>query len=234
MAEMSKTTTVSSFMIPVFIGYDPKEAVCYNVASHSLIRHSTTPVSIIPLRLDLLTDYKETHADASNDFGYTRFLVPHLCGHRGWAIYLDCDVVVRSDITELWNFRDDNKDVLVVKHDYKTKSSTKYLGNKNENYPKKNWSSVMLWNCSSFPNYKLTPNFVQENSGSFLHRFSWTYEERIGELPKEWNWLPDEYGENNQAKLVHYTLGAPCFNPDVPMAGVWVQELEITTGSFNK
>jgi len=216
--------------IPVFIGYDPKEAICYSVASHSLIRNSSTPLSINPLKLSLLTEYKETHNDSSNEFCYSRFLVPYLCNYTGWAIYMDCDVIVNTDITELWNLKDFYKDVQVVKHDYKTRMPVKYLGAKNEDYPRKNWSSVILWNCSSFPNRKLTPEFIQQSSGSELHRFSWLNDDRVGALPKEWNWLSDEYGVNNSAKIVHYTLGAPCFNPQTPMADLWFTEKDLATG----
>jgi hypothetical protein len=106
----------------------------------------------------------------------------------------------------------------------------KYLGAKNEDYPRKNWSSVILWNCGSFPNRKLTPDFVQQSAGSFLHRFSWIDDERIGELPKEWNWLPDEYGPNPDAKLLHYTLGTPCFHEfaDTPQGNEWHRERILT------
>ena len=104
------------------------------------------------------------------------------------------------------------------------------MGAKNEDYPRKNWSSVILWNCSSFPNRRLTPDFVQHATGSELHRFTWLDDERIGELPKAWNWLPDEFGPSEDAKLLHYTLGTPCFNEfkDTPMAEVWHQEHQLT------
>jgi hypothetical protein len=120
--------------------------------------------------------------------------------------------------------------VQVVKHDYKTRMPVKYLGSPNEDYPRKNWSSVILWNCSSFPNRKLTPEFVQRSTGSELHRFSWLDDQRIGELPPEWNWLPDEYGPNPDAKLLHYTLGAPCFHEfaDTPMGNEWHRERILT------
>jgi lipopolysaccharide biosynthesis glycosyltransferase len=149
---------------------------------------------------------------------------------QGWAIFIDGDMIVRDDITKLWELRELDKDVMVVKHDYKTKMATKYLGSKNEDYPRKNWSSVILWNCSSFPNRKLTPDFVQHATGSQLHRFSWIDDKRIGELPKEWNWLPDEYGVNPDAKLLHYTLGTPCFHEfaDTPQGDEWHKERALT------
>lgn len=212
--------------IPIFIGYDPREAIAFHTCVNSIIRHASQPVAIMPIALNLFQDYEETHTDGSNHFIYTRFLVPHLMGFLGFAIFIDGDMILRDDIVKLWNLRDTGKDVQVVKHDYKTKMKEKYLGAKNEDYPRKNWSSVILWNCNSFPNRKLTPEFVQSQPGSFLHRFSWIADERIGELPKEWNWLPDEYGPNPDAKLLHYTLGTPCFHEfaDTPQADEWHRE----------
>jgi len=198
--------------IPIFVGYDPREAVAYHTCANSIIRHASRPVAIIPLALNLFTDYTETHTDGSNHFIYSRFLVPHLMDYIGHAIFIDGDMIVRADIAELWDLRDYTVDVQVVKHDYQTRMTEKYLGAKNENYPRKNWSSVILWNCQNPANKRLTPQFIEKATGAELHRFTWIKDERIGELPREWNWLPDEYGANPAAKLLHYTLGAPCFH----------------------
>ena len=216
--------------IPVFVGYDPREAIAYHVCVNSIIRNSSQPVAIVPVALNLFRDYSETHTDGSNHFIYTRFLVPYLCDFTGHAIFIDGDMIVRGDIAELWAMRNAALDVQVVKHDYKTRMPVKYLGAKNEDYPRKNWSSVILWNCNSFPNRKLTPDFVQHATGSELHRFSWLEDHRIGELPSEWNWLPDEYGPNADAKLLHYTLGTPCFHEfaDTPQANEWHRERMLT------
>jgi len=212
--------------IPIFVGYDPREAIAYHTCINSIIRNSSRPVAIIPIALNLFKDYEETHTDGSNHFIYTRFLVPHLMQYSGWAIFIDGDMIVRGDIAELWDLQNSYMDVMVVKHDYTTRMPVKYLGAKNEDYPRKNWSSVILWNCNSFPNRRLTPEFVQKSTGSELHRFSWLDDERIGELPKEWNWLPDEYGPNANAKLLHYTLGTPCFHEfaDTPQGDEWHRE----------
>jgi lipopolysaccharide biosynthesis glycosyltransferase len=130
---------------------------------------------------------------------------------QGWAIFADGDMVCREDISHLWSLRDPSMAVQVVKHDYVTKSTQKYLGNRNENYPRKNWSSVILWNCGHPANRCLTPQFISSRDGAFLHRFRWLGDELVGELPKEWNWLAIEYNANPHASLIHYTLGTPCF-----------------------
>lgn len=216
--------------IPIFIGYDPREAIAYHTCVNSIIRKSSVPVAIVPVALNLFGDYSETHTDGSNHFIYTRFLVPYLMDYTDWAIFIDGDMIVRGDIAELWNLREYNKDVMVAKHNYKTKRTEKYLGAKNEDYPRKNWSSVILWNCNSHPNRKLTPEFVQRATGAELHRFTWLDDVRIGNLPLEWNWLPDEYGPNPDAKLLHYTLGTPCFHEfaDTPQSEEWHRERMLT------
>ena len=216
--------------ISIVVGFDQREAVAFHTFTQSVIEKASLPVIFIPLAENTLKDYKETHTDGSNAFIYSRFLTPYLNDFKGWAIFADGDMICQADIKELWDLRDDSKALLVVKHNYKTKASQKYLGNTNENYPRKNWSSVILWNCSSWPNRKLTPSFVQSQPGSYLHRFSWLDDDRIGELPIEWNWLPDEFGENNNAKLLHYTLGTPCFTEfaDTPQADEWHQERTLT------
>jgi hypothetical protein len=129
------------------------------------------------------------------------------------ALFVDGDMICRADIAEiLWEHEQDHA-VKVVKHYYQTKHPVKYLGAKNEDYPKKNWSSVMLWNCSHWLNKQLTPKFVQEQTGKYLHRFEWLKypEEQVGKLDETWNWLETEYEYNPDAKLVHHTLGTPCF-----------------------
>ena len=213
-------------MINIFIGYDHREAIAYHVCSNSIIRHSSKPVSITPLALQNMQNYQEKHTDGSNQFIYSRFLVPHLMEYNSWAIFMDGDMLLRDDINKLWELRDETKAVQVVKHNYKTKLSEKYLGAKNEDYPRKNWSSVILWNCGHPANAGVTPDFVQNSTGAQVHRFTWLTDDLIGELPIEWNWLPDELGANQDAKLLHYTLGTPSFHDfaTTPMGDEWHRE----------
>lgn len=209
-------------LISLFVGFDQREAVAYHAFCQSVIEKASQPVSFIPLAKNTLKGF-DGKRDGSNEFIYSRFLVPYLTGYTGHAIYADGDMICQGDIAELWAMRDPYKAVQVVKHDYKTKHHIKYLGAKNEDYPKKNWSSLILWNCGSFPNKILTPETVKEMTGEYLHRFQWLDDERVGALPATWNYLSTEYPDDEGAKLIHYTIGTPCF-PDYkhsPMAGIW-------------
>ena len=220
--------------IKIVIGFDQRESVAYHTFCQSIIEKASSPVSFMPLAINNLSDYKETHSDKSNDFIYSRFLTPYLNQFNGWAIFADGDMICQADIKELWDLRDDTKALLVVKHDYQTKAHRKYLGNINENYPRKNWSSVILWNCGH-PKLKiLTPQFIANQTGKYLHRFSWLNDDEIGELPKEWNWLAIEYPENKEAKLIHYTLGTPCFEDykNTEMAELWHSAYNKTQDGF--
>lgn len=198
--------------VRIFVGYDPREAIAYHTLCNSIIRHASIPVSFVPLALKNFEKfYQDNHADGSNQFIYSRFLTPFLSDYEGYSLFVDGDMIVRDDVKNLFDLVDDTKAVMVVKHDYKTKMSQKYLGAKNEDYPRKNWSSVVLWNCGHEKNKILTPNFVQNSTGAQLHRFTWLDDADIGELPIAWNHLDGEYPFNPHAKLVHYTLGTPCF-----------------------
>lgn len=185
--------------------------MAYHTFCESVIKRASEPVTFIPLALFLLKGYKECHDDGSNQFIYSRFLVPWLMKWNGWAIFADGDMACVDDIVKLWNMRESFNAVMVAKHDYKTKSANKYLGAKNEDYPRKNWSSVMLWNCGHYGNRILTPEYVQKQTGAHLHRFQWLNDDQIGEIPLEWNWLAGEYEQKGDVSLVHYTLGTPCF-----------------------
>ena len=197
--------------LDIFIGYDEKESVVFHTCVQSIIEKCNVPVSIHPLNLKMFENYKETHTDGSNNFIYSRFLVPYLKNFKGKALFLDGDMIVNDDLNNLFNQFDEKYAVQVVKHDYKTKYPIKYLGHKNDDYPKKNWSSVILFNCSHPKNKVLTPKLIETSQGSYLHRFSWLEDNEVGEISKEWNYLVLEFPETRKAKIFHYTVGAPCF-----------------------
>ncbi len=223
-------------IISIVVGFDQKEAVAYHVFCQSILDKASLPCEFLPLAEDTLAEYKETHKDGSNKFIYSRFLTPYLKKFTGWAIFADGDMICTTDIKELWEKRDPTKAVQVVKHDYKTKRNIKYLGNENEDYPRKNWSSLILWNCEHPKNRVLTPQFIQSKQGSYLHRFSWLHDDDIGELDKHWNWLAIEYPVSETAKLIHYTLGTPCFLEfrDTEMSEKWIIQYQKTIEGMEK
>jgi lipopolysaccharide biosynthesis glycosyltransferase len=214
--------------VKIYIGFDQRESVAYHTFVQSLIDHASIPLDITPLAVKTLKGYEEKHEDKSNDFVYSRFLTPFLNDFKGWAIFVDGDMICQTDIKELLDLRDGSKALQVVKHDYKTKANQKYLGNINQDYPRKNWSSVILWNCEHPKHKILTPDFIANESGKYLHRFSWLEDNEIGELPKEWNWLATEYPNNEQANIIHYTLGTPCFKDyrNTEMADIWLKKYD--------
>ena len=201
-------------MINVFIGYDSKEKVAFNVLAYSILRNSTKPVSITPVYLPNLRDdfVRERNSLSSTEFSFSRFMVPHLMNYKGWGVFMDCDQLMTGDIAELWRLRDDKYAVQLCKHDYTPKEDKKFLGQVQTKYEKKNWSSFMLMNCNKC--HELTPDYVNSATGLQLHQFKWLEsEDLIGDLPLEWNWLVDEPGYNTKSKVnnIHFTKGGPWF-----------------------
>ena len=216
-------------MIRVFIGFDTVETVSYHVLSHSIQARCSEPVSITPLMLTQLSGLmtRERHNLQSTEFSFSRFLVPHLCDYQGWALFMDCDMLVLDDMADLWNLRDDNFAVQVVKHDHVPKETTKFLGQPQSKYEKKNWSSVMLFNnekCKA-----LTPDFVNTATGLELHRYQWLDGDHlIGDIPHRWNHLVgyDETVPVGEVSNLHYTIGGPYFDDykDTDYAAEWFAE----------
>ena len=221
-------------MINIFIGYDSKEKVAYNVLSHSIIQNSTKPVAITPIALNNLKDdfVRERNALSSTEFSFSRFMIPHLMNYQGWALFMDCDMLMFEDVSKLWRMRDDSKAIQVCKHDYIPKEKTKFLGQTQTVYPKKNWSSFMLMNCKKCSS--LTPDYVNRASGLELHQFKWLEGDHlIGDLPLEWNWLVGEYEHKDDVKNVHYTKGGPWFEEYArcDYSQDWFKNLEESNGS---
>ena len=216
-------------MIRVFIGFDTVETVSYHVLSHSIQARCSEPVSITPLMLTQLSGLiaRERHNLQSTEFSFSRFLVPHLCDYQGWALFMDCDMLVLDDMADLWKLRDDNFAIQVVKHDHVPKETTKFLGQPQSKYEKKNWSSVMLFNnemCKA-----LTPDFVNTATGLELHRYQWLDGDHlIGDIPHRWNHLVgyDETVPAGGVSNLHYTIGGPYFDDykDTDYAAEWFAE----------
>jgi lipopolysaccharide biosynthesis glycosyltransferase len=220
----------------VAIGFEPAETVAFWVAAHSLMRHSSQPVSIIPINKANIPEFTRGLEDGSTQFSFSRFLTPWLCGYQGQAMFVDSDFLFRCDVVEVFNLCKGDKDVFVCKADYTPKTTEKFLGNKQHLYPKKNWSSLMVFNCHADACQNLTPDAVNTASGKYLHQMQWTTEDRVGSLPIEYNHLVGEYEPNTNAKIVHHTLGSPCFNEyrDQEFADEWFEERERMLYALNK
>jgi hypothetical protein len=198
--------------IRVFIGFDPREDVAFSVLAHSIQRNASQPVSITPVMLSQLGDVyrRPRNPLQSTEFSFSRFLTPYLCGYEGWAVFMDCDMLMLEDVAKLWALRDERHAVQVVKHVHVPKEEVKFLGAVQTKYEKKNWSSVMLMNCARCR--ALTPDYVNQASGLELHQFKWLADDGlIGEIPSRWNHLVGYDAPRRDAALVHYTIGGPYF-----------------------
>ena len=201
-------------MLRLFVGYSKEEAVAYHVFCHSVLKRSSIPISITPLNRDCLRGFfmRPRGPYDSTDFAITRFLVPFLCDYEDFAVFMDGDMLCLGDVAELAGYMTlmdkYNYAVRVVKHDYQPTEETKFLGNVQTKYEKKNWSSVMLFNNSLCR--ALTPEYVEKAPGLDLHQFKWCDEHQIANLPKAWNCLVG-VEDIKDPRLLHFTGGTPCF-----------------------
>ena len=228
---MTSNAPATDFTVRMFVGYDPREAVTWSVLAHSIHSRASRPVSITPLALSQLGGlmWRERNPLQSTDFSFSRFLVPYLCGYQGWAIFTDCDMLFLDDVVKLWDLRDERYAVMCVKHDHRPVEETKFLDAVQTRYEKKNWSSVMLYNCAKCT--ALTPEFVNTASGLELHRFQWLEsDDLIGDIPHRWNHLVDYDPPAAAADIsnLHYTIGGPYFVEyrDCGYADLWFAECE--------
>lgn len=216
-------------MVRVFVGYDPREAVAFSVLEHSIHRRASRPVTVAPIMLSQLDGlmWRDRNPLQSTDFSFSRFLTPYLCGFEGWAVFMDCDMLVLDDIAALWDLRDDRYAVMCVHHNHVPEEEIKFLGQTQSRYEKKNWSSVMLMNCARCT--ALTPEYVNTASGLELHRFHWLDGDHlIGQIPHRWNHLVDydPAVAADELSNLHYTTGGPYFDEyrECGYADLWFAE----------
>lgn len=205
-------------MLRIFIGWDSRFPEPADVLAFSLRKHASIPLDIRYLQLDELGLNRAHDPLQSTEFTYTRFLVPHLCGFEGTAVFMDNDMLCLGDVKQLADLDMSNLALRVVQHDYQPANTVKMYGCVQTSYPRKNWSSLMLMNCDRLRLW--TKEVVETQTGAYLHRFQDIADELIGEIPKTWNTL-DWMDEHTQ--LIHYTNGGPWFEQyvDHPHADVW-------------
>jgi hypothetical protein len=217
--------------LKIFIGYDSKEPIAYHVLASSILRRASVPVSVIPLTRHSLSGIytRQRGPTEATEFSLTRFLVPYLSGYQGRSVFMDCDMVMRVDVAEVIAemARQPEKALLCCQHDYIPKQLVKFEGHEQTKYPRKNWSSFMVFDNAQCK--ALTPHYVNTASGLELHRFLWLEDDQIGALPLDLNWLVGEYAPNPGARILHYTLGTPCFEDyaDCDQSDIWWEEFRV-------
>jgi len=217
----------------VFVGWDSREDIAYQVCKHSIVSKQPD-AEVMPLKQnDLRVSnlyWRDIDKLASTEFTFTRFLIPELTNYKGWALFMDCDMILTTDIKELFDQADDKYAVMCVQHDYTPREGVKMDGQQQTVYPRKNWSSVMLINCAHPSNRAVTKELVNdpEITGAYLHRFSWLKDEEIGELDHTWNYLVGVYEDLEKPNLIHYTEGGPWFENyrDCEFHQLWKDELQ--------
>lgn len=222
----------AAMKLKVYVGWDPREDIAWEVCRFSILtRTDPNQVEIYPLVQSELREaglYKRpVDALAATEFSLTRFLTPHLAGHDGYALFVDCDFLFLTDIRAVLGEVDKSKAVAVVKHDYNPTEIRKMDGCLQHPYPRKNWSSFMLFNCSHPAVRALTPDVVNSAEPSYLHRLQWLNDSEIGALDKGWNYLEGWYEPvYDNIKAIHYTLGGPWFEQRkrCDFSDIWLSE----------
>ncbi len=223
----------------IFLGWDSREAEACRIAAASIRRHASGPVEIIPISKDTIPEYDRltverdgkmwdaiSDAPMSTSHAIARFWLPYLCGYKGWAVFMDGDVLVRRDVAELFALKDERYPLQCVKHCYNPGTGLKKNGDRQTSYARKNWSSVILWNCGHVANQRLGPSMLNTHPGLYLHGFSWLKPDQIGELPGIWNTLVTE------PALVHFTEGLPSIagRESQPYANEWFEARQLLGG----
>lgn len=236
----------------VFLGFDPNEMRAHNVATTSLLERSNRDQLQVNrlCRITLQGQYTRpttrmpngqlfdelSGAPMSTEHAIARFFVPYLCGYQGWALFTDGDVLFREDVRHLFDLADDRYAIQVVQHRPLLEEGQKKAGQIQQAYPRKNWSSVMLWNCQHPANIALTTDVCNIWPGRELHAFTWLDDELIGVLPERWNYLVGVNPIQPDPAIVHYTLGTPdtagC--EDVHFADEWFDMARVLGYRFPK
>lgn len=221
--------------LKIFVGYDSREDIAWQVCRHSIMRHARRPVIVAPIRQSAVRELglytRPVDQTASTEFSLTRFLTPFLAAQGGWVIFCDCDFLYTVDVHEVLEGLDPSKAVYVVQHDYTPSFGVKMDGQPQTSYPRKNWSSFMVLNCDHPDVAALSPSVVNTAPPAYLHRFEWISDDRdIGALELDWNFLEGEYPRPaSTPRVIHFTNGGPWFDQwtNVDFADLWLTERKL-------
>lgn len=202
-------------MLEVFIGWDSREIDAYKVCEHSIHKH-TNNARVRPLKQQALRKLgiynRPLEEKAATEFAFSRFFVPWMTKYKGYAIFCDCDMLFTCDLDEIFYSIGARKAVYVVQHDYTPRHTIKMDGQVQQSFPRKNWSSFILWDCSHPANARLTLDYCNTASAAELHQFKWLKDSQIGDLALSWNWLEGEYSKPSKTpRNIHYTQGGLWF-----------------------
>jgi len=219
---------VARYVLPLFFGHESRVEAGTSAFVKSVLDHSSVPVGLCPITRRITDSFDGVIPEGSNSFTLSRFLVPWITGYQGMAIFVDgSDMLVRGDLKELASLFNPFMAVQVVKLQYKTRHPVKFIGTtletQNQDYDRKQWASVMIINCAHFSWRSITPTSLADFKPLELLQFQFIRDRYIGDIPESWNWLVDEFGENPDARLLHWTAGVPGLDhyKDAPMAGEW-------------
>lgn len=226
----------------IFVGYDSREDIAWEVCRHSLLRHADDDLIVIPIRQESVRELglytRPLDKGASTEFSITRFLTPYLAAQSGWVAFCDCDFLFTVDVREVFEGLDPSKAVYCVHHDYTPAHAIKMDGKAQSAYPRKNWSSFMLFNCDHPDVQALTPDVVNSATPAYLHRLEWVQDAAsIGALDLEWNFLVGEYPKpESTPRVLHYTVGGPWFDSwqDCDFADLWLRERDLYLQALNR
>jgi hypothetical protein len=215
----------------IFIGYDSREDIAYQVCKRSLEKNTSVPLEIQPIKQQEMRErglyWREHDPFSSTEFSFTRFLVPYLAGYKGWAVFMDCDFLWRGDVAGLMDYANPYYGAVVVQHDYKPKETHKMDGKVQHQYPRKNWSSLILFNCEHLHIKAVTPELVNRESGMYLHQIRFLWDACIGNLPIAYNYLEGWHTKDDcpNPVAVHFTRGGPWFKgyTDVEYGDEWMR-----------
>ncbi len=220
--------------LKVYVGYDSREDIAWQVCRHLLHRHSGLSLPVYPLRQASLRELglytRPLDVKASTEFSISRFLTPYLAAYDGWSVFTDCDFLYTKDIRQLEKQLDPSKAIQVVQHDYTPALAIKMDGKAQYAYPRKNWSSFIAFNGAHPAVRALTPAVVNNSEPAYLHRFNWVDDAAIGKLDLTWNFLVGEYPKPSETPAaIHYTNGGPWFenHGDVDYGDLWSAEREL-------
>jgi len=215
----------------IFIGYDSREDIAYQVCKRSLEKNTSVPLEIQPIKQQEMRErglyWREHDPLSSTEFSFTRFLVPYLAGYKGWAVFMDCDFLWRGDVAGLMDYANPYYGAVVVQHDYKPKETHKMDNRVQHQYPRKNWSSLILFNCEHLHIKAVTPELVNRESGMYLHQIRFLWDACIGNLPIAYNYLEGWHTKDDcpNPVAVHFTRGGPWFKDytDVEYGDEWMR-----------